>query len=450
MFGKFQKYNIDIIKCIIVNFCIYILYFINILRIKILTIKLALWIHRVSYNPSALRIIKSFYNNHLSKPMFLELASKPVTIDEAACRCLIIRWPIIESNKVISKGIIIITFTKTSTYFLHLVEISVLNNFFDIVLEPSWAGYSDPDILSWMFFMNNPLFIQSSEIKDMAALNILHEKIVPISIGASDWVDYNIFSPQKFETKIYDSVYVANTSPGKRVSRYLEAIKEIKIKKIRYRAALVCSSWGGNKRDIIKIFKREDLQDYCEVFFDLKSNDVRKIICKSKVNLLLSLKEGSNRSLFEAMFCNTPVICLINNIGVNKFYINEFTGILTWDEFLCDSLIRMSNTYTRYSSREWAMNNITPEISTIKLCKVISRINNDSLLLSDISKNKINYTHLFIKVNRPEIEYLHYPHFKKIDFNKFFLQTFHKESKFEDIHLKLKELRNYFNKAMSL
>jgi hypothetical protein len=157
------------------------------------------------------------------------------------------------------------------------------------------------------------------------------------------------------------------------------------------------------------------------------------------------MKEGSNRSLFEAMFCNTPVLCLVDNLGVNKAYINEYTGMLFWDKHLANALLSMRRNWTRFRPREWAMANISPEISTEKLCNVISNNANDDLLIKDINKRK----NILIKVNRPEIEYLDYPKFNKIKFNSKLIELFLNSNCLVGIDSKLKELKHLFEAETS-
>lgn len=70
------------------------------------------------------------------------------------------------------------------------------------------------------------------------------------------------------------------------------------------------------------------------------------------MNILLSLKEGSNRAIFEGFFANTPAIVLKSNIGVNKSYINEQTGRLIREDELPEALVEFRSSFSRYSPRK--------------------------------------------------------------------------------------------------
>ena len=411
-----------------------------------LSIILALRSHRLSYSQNSHCVVNKFLSNKYNEYNIIKnMISCPLTLKEAAGRSLIVRWPVFLNNKVVSKGIIIISFTENFPFYLKNINLNKFEDYFHIVLEPSFAGYFDPDILSWALFCKNPVFIQSSEIYDRVSIGLLNNNLIPISIGASDWVDYHVFYPLQIK-KQYDSVYVANTQRFKRIHRYLQAIAEIKAQGcLDYRGALVCASWGERTCEVQDFIDYYDVNKECEVFFNLDIESLREIICKSKVNILLSLKEGSNRSLFESMFCNVPAICLVDNLGVNKFYINEFTGMLTWDSHLVSALLSMRDNWSRYQPREWAMKNICPEMSNEKLCTIISNSTGDKILLNDLKEMK----NIYIKVNRPEMQYFNLGQLDKIEINTKIFEIFSKEKDLENYEIELNSLIINFESKIS-
>lgn len=417
----------------------------TILGLNSKSLKWIMWAHRVSYSKKSLSFIVDLVCEQKNEQIMKSLISEPASLKHVAGRIIIVRWPDIENDTVASKGILIVTFTSTFSFFHKEVDVSRLEKYFHIVLEPSWAGYCDVDILNWVYTSSNPIFIQASEVLDRSFINLLGKKFIPISIGASDWVDYKVFYPLSPVNKIYDSVYVANTTRMKRVHRYLQAISEIKNKfKNDYRGALVCAEWGGRAAEVQEFHNYYGLGESCDLYFQLNHDKLREILSNSKVNILLSQKEGSNRSLFEAMFCNTPAICIVENIGVNKSYINEFTGLLTWDAFLPESLLAMKDKWYMYRPREWAMENISPEVTMEKLCRTIAYSVNDEIILNDLKQKK----NIYYKVNRPEVEYLNYPSFDKYEFNSKLLSIFLKSYSDSDVHAKLSELKVVFDSCI--
>ena len=371
---------------------------------------------RYGYCSSSVEMFKRY--GLLNRDVLYPQVSSEVDIDEAAVRSIVIRWPTYDHNELISKGILIITFTKVFSYYLRNIDINELSKHFCIVLEPSWSGYFDADILSWALETDEAVFIEAAELLDRVSLNALTSNLVPLSFGASDWVDYKSFSEQDLDVQ-YDSVYVANTNHIKRVVRYVKAIKNIARKSDpHYKGCLVCASWGG-KEDVIRLLPQYfNVENNIDIRISLNKKELNEVINSSKVNILLSYKEGSNRSLFESMFANTPVICIAENIGVNKSYINEYTGLLISDRFLEDGLLYMKDNWGSYQPKKWALENISPEKTTKKILSILAARDGTA----DTSE-------VYYKTNNPEVSYLEHPGVEFSDINKKILKAFECKSR---------------------
>lgn len=287
------------------------------------------------------------------------------------------------------KGVLVINFSTTFIDVLKLLDCEKLLKDYWIILEPSWAGYALPEIFAWMKY-DQKILVQASEKADRDLLKYLNTNLIPVSFGASDWVDHEIFfKTGDIDNKIYDAIYVANYNSIKRHYVFLKAIKIIQRYIPEYRAALVCGEWGDSKEEILDIIYSLSLNKVIDIYEEISQRELNKLLNKSKVNLLLSLKEGSNRSLFEGMFAGTPAIVLKNNIGVNKEYFTIETGLAIDEYKLVDALEYFYFQWKEFKPREWAVNNIAPEKTTKKLeenLKAISRLDYE----------------LPVKVNQPE------------------------------------------------
>jgi len=309
-------------------------------------------------------------------------------------RAIILQPPEFDSG-VIKKGVLLITFTETFHFFHRHIDIARLQRYFRIVLEPSWSGYCLPEILLWAK-QTQPIVVEASEVRDRVFLKALDTCLVPISVGASDWVDHRIFRPLNVP-KDYDVIYIANLSPIKRVHVYLRTLKTMLSRGKPARAALVLSSWGGTDRTLEQLLDFYGLRGRIDVFMNLKQPKLNEILNRSKVSILLSKKEGSNRTLFESMFADVPVLLLRNNVGVNKDYINQHTGALVSEKDLPDAIERVGNMTPSLSPRSWAIDNIAPEITTQKL---------RTLLEAQYSAAEASSAPLWAKVNSPEATYM--------------------------------------------
>ena len=258
------------------------------------------------------------------------------------------------------------------------------------------------------------MFVEATELLDRITLNSLTSNLIPLSFGSSDWVDYKSFH-SKHINKQYDSIYVSNSSHVKRIVRYMKSIKNIcSNTDPKYKGCLVCATWGGNEKTIRLLPSYFGIENNIEIHFSLNKKELNDIINLSKSNILLSYKEGSNRSLFESMFSNIPVICIGENIGVNKSYINEHTGLLIFDRFLEDGLLHMKKNWHKYQPKDWALKNISPGETTKKLLSVVQAWNN----------NPSNTGITYIKTNNPEMSYLEYQGIEFFDINKNLLEGF--------------------------
>ena len=136
----------------------------------------------------------------------------------------------------------------------------------------------------------------------------------------------------------------------------------------KIRVALVGMPWGGRtKLDVIHLAEFYNVDDQLTIFEKVSYEQVMRINCESKVSILLSLKEGANRAIPEAFFCDVPAIVLRNNIGGQIRNICIETGMLSIDGFLHKDLETVLSGLDSFSPRSWAMKNISSAVSTQKL-----------------------------------------------------------------------------------
>jgi glycosyltransferase involved in cell wall biosynthesis len=314
--------------------------------------------------------------------------------DLALERTIVLKKPIVRDGYV-EKGVLLLKFTETFAFFHHAVDCESLLNYFHVVLEPSWSGYCDANILFWMQFRQHRVIVQSTEKRDFEFLVRLNSNLVPVSFGSGDWVDHRVFRPLDGVAKSYDVIYVSNYNPIKRHHILFRAVKQIADSD--YRVALAFGKWGSAKAEIQSLIDYYGVRRNVEIHESLPQSQVNELLNMAKVNVLLSLKEGSSRSIFEGFFANVPGIVLQNNIGVNKDYINRLTGRLVDERMLAESLADFRDGWRSYAPREWAMRNISPAVTTAKLEKCLRQIACDT--------GEPWSTGLVAKVNGPEAEY---------------------------------------------
>lgn len=350
--------------------------------------------HRLSNDMSLVPAIRRELGRVAGQPdRFVPHPEKNFELDDSPFRAIVLLPPSFGEGRI-QRGVLLIKFTETFRVFHHSIDIDRLMRFFVIVLEPSWSGYCLPEILCWSGYQQK-VIVQASESKDREFLERLGSNLIPIDVGASDWVDYRVFFPRRIP-KRYLAIYVANLSPIKRIHVYLKAIRRILGTTKDARFAVVLSSWGGVTDEFEQLLDYYDVGTSLDVFSDRNQSELNDLLNASSVAVLLSLKEGSNKTLFEAMFAGVPVIMLEENIGVNKDYINSATGRMVKEIDLADAIVDLADRGGELSSRDWAIENIAPERSTRKIAALIRQV---------FEPGEVATGDLLVKVNSPEATY---------------------------------------------
>lgn len=353
-------------------------------------------------------------------------------------RMIILKFPTFhQDGSKVERGVVLIKFTETFLPFLQSLKVAEVSKYFRLVLEPSWSGYALESIMAWINKDFGKILVCCPESDDFDFIRYLDSNLVPIKIGASDWVDDRIFFPIE-STKEYDSIYVANYNPIKRLHRYFKAIA--RVRKPDYKGAIVCSSWGGGRKSILELIDYYGIESRITVFEDFDQKDINVLLNKSKVNLLLSFKEGANKSLFEAFFSGVPGIALKNNVGVNKEHINSETGCLIDDCDLEEKLNWFADHWMGFNASGWARKNISPPVTTKKLQGILQQM--------AVAEGEVWSEPVKVKVNCPEASYYDHANY---DIQKFYSETFcliFSRNREADVAAELRELRQRWDTEM--
>jgi glycosyltransferase involved in cell wall biosynthesis len=314
-----------------------------------------------------------------------------------ANRTLVIKIPTVSEGRIIEKGAIILKFTETFAPIHQLVDVPLLSKYFRIILEPSWVGYGLPEILIWANTGAEKVVVLSPYQDDFNLLSRLDTNLVPIALGASDWANPKIFNVCNSE-KIYDSIYVANFNPLKRVDRYLRAVVRVSRKRSNYRAALVCARHGSRRHEILETIKWAATKADIDYLGGVNQSRLNTLFNQSKVNILVSLREGANKGLAEGLFAGTPALLISECACGNHRHINPETGLVTRDADLEETLLWFSDHHAQFHPRTWAETHISPEASTRTLSSKLREI--------ELSEGRSWTKNLIPKVNQPELGYL--------------------------------------------
>lgn len=332
---------------------------------------------------------------HLSS---LLAAPRDRSAADYASRILILKVPTVSQGRVIERGAIIVKFSETFGPLYQTLDTAHLSKYFRIILEPSSVGYSTPEILIWHTLFPERVIVLSPYEDDFDFLTQASRTFIPVALGPADWVNPAAFSPSHTTPKVYDSIYVANFNPIKRVDRYLRAVVRISKKRTHYRAALVCAGHGNSRHEILETVKWAASKADIHYLGGVKQSHLNELFNQSKVNVLVSLREGANKGLAEGLLAGTPALLISECVCGNYRHITPETGLVSRDADLEETLIWFSDHYAQFHPRTWAETHISTEASTRALSSKLREI--------EAAEGRIWTRDLMPKVNQPELAYL--------------------------------------------
>ena len=126
------------------------------------------------------------------------------------------------------------------------------------------------------------------------------------------------------------------------------------------RVALIGGTWdGGTLERIFRLARYYGVHRQLTAFQFIPFPEVMRVVSASRCSVLLSLKEGANRSLAESMFCNVPVLLLDEHVGGIRKNVVEQTGVVVPQARLRSGLETLLASADARPVREWALQNIS-------------------------------------------------------------------------------------------
>ena len=214
------------------------------------------------------------------------------------------------------KGVLLVKYTEAVARMLALFRVERLVERYTIVLEPSWWGYQDA-----LFFAlvggDADVFVQAPAAADYTFIAAHGMGLVPLRLGAGDWIDPETFRPGDGE-RAYDVVMVSSWNRFKRHTDLFEAMRTAREAHGRVlTAALIGYPSGWTSAHIRARAERYGVADQCTIFESIPQQQVSQIVASSRLYVLLSRREGANKAMYEAMFCDTPVLVPRFHKGIN-------------------------------------------------------------------------------------------------------------------------------------
>jgi glycosyltransferase involved in cell wall biosynthesis len=271
------------------------------------------------------------------------------------------------------KGAILLLYSYTLPLLGKLFDLDRIAKRYHLILEPSWSGYCDLDILCYCG-RPFPVFVQAYEPRDAQLIKETHSNLIVVPISNNWWVDHRLFFPLPDGQKEFDVVMVAGWGAYKRHYRFFAALAELRRRGTRLQALLLGYPLGKTKDDILELAQHFGIDKQIEIHEWIPYEQMNEHINRAKVNVLWSRREGFNRAIIEGMFADVP--CIIregHNYGYKYPYVNSQTGCFANEGNLPERLLRMVKNYESFRPRQWVLENMSCHRATEILSDVIGR-----------------------------------------------------------------------------
>jgi len=301
------------------------------------------------------------------------------TIDEAvrefkssakprATRLIGTRILAVKPSRPGERGILIVDYNFVFPLLAGLFDLDAIADRYFIVLEPGWNGFAAPEILLFSR-LRGPVFVETIEPRDRDLLTEFGAPFEPaFPLAANWWVDHRLIQPNLNVDRDIDVVMIAAWASYKRHWRFFKALGTLRRRGHRLKVALVGYAGDKSQAEVLDQARYFGVGDQIEMFDSIPLQQVSTLLSRSKLHVLWSRREGSNRAIIEAMLADVPTIVRAGfNYGHPYAHINSQTGRFVREADLADAILEMLDTRAQFSPRQWVLDHMTCQGATVRL-----------------------------------------------------------------------------------
>lgn len=262
------------------------------------------------------------------------------------------------------KGVLFLQYNDAFERFVSLFDLDAVARHYRIVLEPSTWGYRDKSLLLFRA-ASTEVVVEAQHEDDYRYMESLGGNFVPLRMGAGDWIDPDRFAPGSGR-KEYEVVMVGSWQRIKRHELLFRAVASCgddvqRVALIGYRAG------GRTQAHVRREAEAHGVAEKLVFFENISRDNVSQVVRSARVGVMLTVREGANKGIYECFFCDVPVLLSGRNIGVNRDDINSLTGVVADDSMLSEALKGMLRNLHSFEPRAWALRKTGYRVSTKRL-----------------------------------------------------------------------------------
>jgi glycosyltransferase involved in cell wall biosynthesis len=273
-------------------------------------------------------------------------------------KAIILKPPV----SVAEKGLLHVAFEEQWLRLLRHPQAAAVARSYDLLLGPSWSPPPDLALLLAAKLWPGRVYTLLSNFDDADLMRALSDRLVPVPLLASHWVNPAPFDDYLGRPRDYDLVMLANFGRFKRHWLFFHTLRKLPRD---YRVLVLGVPLGDRDeralRDEARAFGVEDR-------FDLVVRPTREQVveglCRARASLIFSRREGSCIAVAESLFADTPVGLFRDARVGSRAFVNDRTGRLLDRRGLAGQVVRLVEESGRYRPRDWAVENISCSRST--------------------------------------------------------------------------------------
>lgn len=272
------------------------------------------------------------------------------------------------------KGVILLGYTVSLRRFPAMFDVAALASRYAFILEPSSWGYEDPGLFLYVG-ADMDVVVQAPWRRDHGYVVGLDANLRAVRLGAGDWVDPQTFSSDRpARAREFDLVAVSAWSALKRHGDLFQAVANLKRRGRQLRVALIGYPLDWTQETIRRFARDHGIEEQCTIYESVPQSTVAEIVGNARAYVLMSRREGANRALYEALFCDTPVVVYEGHRGVNTDIIRGGVGTLYDAEGLDAAISRILDNRDAYRARAWADEHTGYRNSTMELNRLLREL----------------------------------------------------------------------------
>ena len=270
---------------------------------------------------------------------------------------------VVKSPRNGERGVILVDYSFVFPLLAKKFDFAKIIEKYHVVIEPSWSGAFDDDVLALSAYGN--VFVQSNEPRDIKFIKDNCVGLTPVPIAANWWVDTRVFRPLEGISKRADVFVNASWAKFKRHDRIFSALSTLRRHGKILKTILVGYEVDLKREDLMSIAAEYGILDQLEFYEGVTSFEVNELINRTKVNLVWSRREGSNRAIVEGLSAGVPGIMRQGfNYGHRYPFISKHLVEFATEETLPDMLLRAIRGGSDINPREWVEKYMNPQLAT--------------------------------------------------------------------------------------